>query len=153
MQGTDGNLYGTTAGGGDYGAGTVFKMTTNGTFTTLYMFTGGADGANPYAALAQGTDGNFYGTTAGGGDYGAGTVFKMTTNGTLMTLYSFTGGDDGANPWTGLTQGADGNYYGTTRSGGPYFIAGTIFMITTDGTLTTLYSFTGGDDGANPLAG
>jgi uncharacterized repeat protein (TIGR03803 family) len=153
VQGADGNFYGTAAGGGDYSVGTVFKMTTNGTLTTLYTFTGGADGAYPYAALVQGTNGNFYGTTVGGGDYGSGTVFKMTTNGTLTTLYSFTYGDDGANPYDSLVQGADGNFYGTARSGGPYIIAGTIFMITADGILTPLHSFTGGDDGLYPWAG
>ena len=153
VQGADGNFYGTAAGGGDYGVGTVFKMTTNGTLTTIYTFTGGADGAYPYAALVQGTDGNFYGTTAGGGDYGVGTVFKMATNGMLTTLYTFTGGDDGAYPYAALVQGADGNFYGTTTSGGPYFFGGTAFMITTDGILTPLYDFTNGDDGASPWAG
>jgi uncharacterized repeat protein (TIGR03803 family) len=84
VQGTDGNLYGTTLAGGSftnqYGGtyGTVFQITTNGEFTTLYSFRGGTDGANPQASLVQGNDGSFYGTTAGGGQGGAGTVFRLS---------------------------------------------------------------------------
>ena len=70
------------------GYGTVFKVTTNGTLTTLVSFNG-TNGANPYAALTLGNDGNFYGTTSEGGSSGYGTVFKVTTNGTLTTLVSF----------------------------------------------------------------
>ena len=96
-------------------AGTVFKISTNGALTSLYSFTGGNDGANPVAGLVQGSDGNFYGTTSGGGTNDAGTVFKISTNGALTSLYSFTGGNDGAYPYAGLVQGSDGNFYGTTR--------------------------------------
>ena len=79
MQGSDGNFYGTTHyGGGTNGNGTVFKISTNGALTSLYSFTGGNDGANPVAGLVQGSDGNFYGTTSGGGQGGAGTVFRLT---------------------------------------------------------------------------
>ena len=78
------------------------------------------DGANPTAGLVQGSDGNFYGTTdctaAPTGDYG--TVFKISTNGALTSLYSFTGGNDGGYPVAGLVQGSDGNFYGTTYYGG-----------------------------------
>ena len=84
----------------------------------------------------------------------AGTVFKISPNGALTTLYSFTGGNDGANPAAGLVQGSDGNFYGTTtvrrHAHGNY---GTVFKISTNGALTSLYSFTGGNDGANPYAG
>jgi uncharacterized repeat protein (TIGR03803 family) len=151
VQGSDGNFYGTTRDGGMYGwevggYGTVFKISTNGALTTLYSFgsvqdTNGypLDGANPCAALVQGSDGYFYGTPAGGEPYDCGTVFKISTNGALTTLYSFTGANSGWGP-NGLVQGSDGNFYGTTRDGGTYG-HGTVFRISTNGALTTLYSF------------
>ncbi len=122
MQGSDSYFYGTTSKRRhERSAGTVFKISTNGVLTTLYSFAGGNDGGNPYAALVQGTDGYFYGTTYGGGHKhrpGYGTVFKISTNGALTTLYSFTGGNDGAYPEAGLVQGTDGYFYGTTQYGG-----------------------------------
>jgi uncharacterized repeat protein (TIGR03803 family) len=75
LQGSDGNFYGTTTDGGANGEGTVFKISSAGVETVLHAFTGGSDGENPYAALIQGSDGNFYGTTNGGGTNGAGTLF------------------------------------------------------------------------------
>ena len=81
VQATDGNLYGTTEEGGDPGRGTVFKITPSGTLTTLYSFCSQGnctDGATPYAGLIQDTNGNFYGTTEGGGDNGRGTVFSLS---------------------------------------------------------------------------
>ena len=103
-------------GGGTNGAGTVFKISTNGALTSLYSFTGGNDGGYPDAGLVQGSDGNFYGTTYYGGGRTTlrGTVFKISTNGALTSLYSFTGGNDGGYPDAGLVQGSDGNFYGTT---------------------------------------
>jgi uncharacterized repeat protein (TIGR03803 family) len=100
----------------------------------------------------QGGDGYFYGTTAGGGANSLGTVFKISTSGALTNLYSFIGSDDGENPQAGLALGSDGNFYGTTQSGGTNGGGGTIFKITATGALTTLYSFTGGNDGSNPQA-
>jgi uncharacterized repeat protein (TIGR03803 family) len=97
--------------------------------TTLYSFTGGADGETPQAGLVRGSDGNFYGTAQSGGtNGGAGTLFKITTQGALTPLYSFTGGNDGANPEAELVQGSDGNFYGTTINGGQGG-AGTIFRL------------------------
>lgn len=148
--GTDGNFYGTTYSGGTVGnLGTVFKITPSGTLTTLHTFVG-SDGAQPYAGLATGTDGNFYGTTGYGGAGGDGTVFKITPSGTLTTLHSFAG-TDGANSYADLAVGTDGNFYGTTYYGGSSNY-GTVFQITPSGTLTTLHSFAA-TDGANPHAG
>jgi uncharacterized repeat protein (TIGR03803 family) len=79
VEGQDGSFYGTTGNGGpNTNYGTVFRISTNGALTTLYSFTGGNDGGNPPAGLAQGSDGNFYGTTSGGGTNNAGTVFRLT---------------------------------------------------------------------------
>lgn len=147
VQGTDGSLYGTTFYGGSNGYGAVFKLTTNGTFSPLYSFTGTFDGANPYAGLVQGTDGSFYGTTYNEGSNGYGTVFKFATNGVLTTLVSF-GNTNGASPYAGLVQGADGSFYGSTYQGGTYGY-GTVFKLGTNGTLTTLLSFDG-TNGAYP---
>jgi uncharacterized repeat protein (TIGR03803 family) len=173
VQGTDGNLYGTTSHGGDnvctvrkrnYGCGTVFKINTSGKLTTLYSFcaqTNCADGEQPAAGLVEGNDGNFYGTTpAAGANITGGTVFKITPNGTLTTLHSFCAQvncQDGASPYGVLIQATDGNFYGTTVSGGTHG-DGTVFKITPSGMLTTLYNFCsqGGEsctDGYFPQAG
>jgi len=157
VQGNDGNFYGTTGYGGmqfgDIGYGTVYKISPNGVLTSLYSFTGGSDGALPGAALVQGNDGNFYGTTFLGGTHGQGTVFKISSNGALSTLYSFTGGNDGGSPSAALVQGNDGNFYGTTYYGGSKGGWGTVFKITANGAFTSLYSFTAESDGANPSCG
>jgi uncharacterized repeat protein (TIGR03803 family) len=162
IQGSDGNFYGTAYEGGESGDGAVFKITLAGAETVLYSFTGKiGDGANPQAALIQGTDGNFYGTTKNGGTIGVGTVFKITPAGVETVLYSFTGKNgDGANPQAALIQGGDGNFYGTTYYGGTTGTSangsGTVFKITPSGTLTTLYSFcsqTNCTDGEYPDAG
>ena len=149
IQAADGNFYGTTVGGGEppFDSGTIFRITPAGTFTTLYNFCpqpACADGANP-AGLVQATDGNFYGTTIGGGvnnEVNGGTVFEITPGGALTTLYSFCflpGCADGAQPRAGLIQASDGNFYGTTSGDG--INGGTVFEITLAGTFTILYSF------------
>lgn len=160
IQGTDGALYGTTRNGGANHTGTVFKITTSGTFTTLYTF-GAAlngttyvntDGIAPEAPLLQAADGNFYGTTQQGGTNKHGTLFKITSSGTLTTLYTFSATDDhhrnadGFYPAVGLIQGSDGALYGAAEGGGPN-AAGTIFKITTSGVFTVLHAFTGYDGG------
>ncbi len=159
VQGTDGNFYGTTQEGGAKSSGTVFKITPSGTLTTLYSFCSQAschDGSSPAGALLQASDGNLYGTTAGGGIEGSGTVFKVTLNGALTTLYSFynePGTSFGGSPAAGLIQASDGNFYGTTAQGGVNSF-GSVFKITPSGTLTTLYSFCSEDlcaDGSAPL--
>lgn len=147
----DGNFYGTTSRGGTNGGyGIVFRISTNGVVAGLYSFTGGKDGANPQAALVEGTDGNFYGTTSGGGTNNAGTVFRIGPGGSLTSLYSFAG-NDGAFPYATLVEGRDGNFYGTTFGGGTNN-AGTVFRISAQGKFTSLYSFTGGNDGSYPQA-
>jgi uncharacterized repeat protein (TIGR03803 family) len=138
--GADGNFYGTTVGGGtNNGYGTVFRVTTNGLLTSLTSFAN-TNGAYPYGGLTLGSDGSFYGTTYLGGSNSLGTVFKITTNGVLTSLASFAF-TNGANPHTGLTLGTDGNLYGTTTSGGTNGGYGTIFKVTTNGSLISLASF------------
>jgi uncharacterized repeat protein (TIGR03803 family) len=148
VQGTNGNLYGTTLGGGSHGSGTVFEITLAGKLTTLYSFcsqSNCADGSGPYGGLVLGRDGNFYGTTSqGGADGVSGTVFRIKPGGTLTTLHSFNGAD-GAAPRAPMILATDGNFYGITQNGGPIFNAGTIFKITPTGTLTTLHSLGSGD--------
>ena len=99
------------------GAGTVFKLAADGTFTSLYSFTGGDDGSNCSGGLLLASDGNLYGTTESGGVYGLGTVFRISPDGTLATLVQFDG-YQGANPEGTLIQGTDGRLYGTTQNGG-----------------------------------
>jgi uncharacterized repeat protein (TIGR03803 family) len=133
VQGTDGNFYGTTSyGGANNNDGTVFRITPSGTLTTLHSFDG-TDGYYPNAALVEGTDGNFYGTTTyGGANNNDGTVFKITPSGTLTMLYSFcmqSGCTDGENPYAAaLIQDTNGTFYGTTQYGGANG-DGTIFSL------------------------
>ena len=167
VQATDGNFYGTTYNGGasgncQNGCGTVFKITRAGTLTTLHSFNG-TDGSQPYGPLVQASDGNFYGTTYGGGasgncQNGCGTFFKITPYGTLTTLHSFSG-TDGAHPSGALVQGTDASFYGTTSGGGSSSNCqngcGTVFEISQQNmqiTLITLHNFTG-YDGAYPYGG
>jgi len=134
IQGNDGNLYGTAQVGGFYG--TVFQITPGGVLTTLYTFNG-IDGGEPMGALVQGTDGDFYGTTStgGSGPIGAwGTIFRITSTGTLTTLHTFENAD-GAVPYGGLVQQTNGAFYGTTSSGGTSG-DGTIYRL-----ITSLHPF------------
>ncbi len=156
-----GNLYGTASGGGltgsnePNGAGVVFKLDPAGNFSVLYRFTGGTDGAAPFAGLIQDTQGNLYGTTNTGGASGYGVVFKLDSSGNETVLYSFTGGSDGGNPEAGVIMDAQGNLYGTTNGGG--IVAsertGVVFKLDPAGNETVLHSFTGSADGAAPIAG
>ncbi|MES2661052.1 MAG: choice-of-anchor tandem repeat GloVer-containing protein [Verrucomicrobiota bacterium] len=160
--GSDGNFYGTTERGGtSVFDGTVFKMTPAGVLTTLVNFKGvfgsSNKGSNPVGGLVPGPDGSFYGVTSGGGSHGSGTVFKMTSTGALTTLVNFKYNDPagkGSGPTAGLVFGSDGNFYGTTYSGG-MFDQGTVFRMTPAGVLTTLVHFTGGgpvNKGGKPWA-
>jgi uncharacterized repeat protein (TIGR03803 family) len=168
IEGTDGNLYGTTQRGGKSDYGTVFKITPSGTLTTLYSFcaqTNCADGSEPSGGLLQAANGNFYGTTLIGGTY-YGTIFEITSTGKLTTLHTFNY-TDGADPEGALIEVSGGVFYGTTGGGGytnsnacEFVGCGTIFEITAAGNLTTLYSFCsqenakgGCADGGNSYAG
>jgi uncharacterized repeat protein (TIGR03803 family) len=123
IQASNGKFYGTTSAGGANSGGTVFEMTP-GKVRTIYSFcslSSCADGGTPLAGLIQATDGNLYGTTSAGGANGGGTIFRITTAGTLTTLYSFcsqTGCTDGDSPYEGLLQATNGALYGTTYYGG-----------------------------------
>ncbi len=150
FQGTDSNFYGMTTRGGVNDTGTVFQITPDGTLTTLHGFTGGADGGYPLGGVIQGSDGNFYGTTSQGGANNTGTVFQITPAGTFTTLYSFSGGTDGAIPAAGLVQGTDSNFYGTTSIGGSNTY-GTVFSISSNGAFTSIYQFNKAD-GRYPAA-
>ncbi|HEX6504394.1 MAG TPA: choice-of-anchor tandem repeat GloVer-containing protein [Terriglobales bacterium] len=161
--GLDGNLYGTSRRGGNFvacggtGCGVVYKMTPSGTLIWSYQFDI-THGLYPYAPLVQGTDGNFYGTTQEGGSgagLGSGTVFRITPAGVLTVLHNFctkAACPDGQYPFGPLIQSTDGNFYGTTVSGGANSV-GEVFRITPGGTLTVLHSMTPATDGQNPYGG
>jgi uncharacterized repeat protein (TIGR03803 family) len=169
-------LYGTTSGlAGEFGeaanaTGTVFRLS-DGSLTTLWNFTGGGDGANPFAGLiADEKTGTLYGTAQSGGAFGAGTVFKIDTiDRTLTTIYSFSGGNDGGGPQAPLIADEQGALHGTTTYGGNSTApictmvgngsCGVVFKLTppargpTTWTETTIWTFSGGDDGAVPILG
>jgi uncharacterized repeat protein (TIGR03803 family) len=152
-----GNLYGTASFGGisncTSGCGTVFKLDTTGKLTILHSFTGGKDGGNSRTGLVRDAAGNLYGTTIGGGINGVGVVFKIDTSGKQSILHNFFGSpDDGATPRGGLVRDSAGNLYGTTSNGGAQG-RGVVFRLSSTGKETILYTFTGGSDGGNPLAG
>ena len=149
IQGSDGQLYGTTSAGGDNNEGTVFSYVPGGALTILHSFAN-TDGASPEAALVEGASGVFYGTTSTSSTYN-GTVFEITAAGALTTLHTFTGTVDGSSPAAPLLRGSDGNFYGTTRNGGTSY-AGSIFQLTPDGTLNPLASLNS-TDGSSPLGG
>jgi len=164
VEGSDGYFYGTTAEGGrsidcgfPVGCGTVFKMTSSGTVTTLASFDPHDNGAYPSPFLAQDGDGNFYGSTVTGGAdptvcfidgyiprWGCGTIFKITPSGSFTTLVNFTEAE-GIGPGN-VVKGIDGNFYGTTSSGGSNTNCpsgcGTLFKISPDGALTILANLT-----------
>jgi uncharacterized repeat protein (TIGR03803 family) len=152
IQSSDGNFYGTTQSGGYGNSGGLYKISPDGAELVIYSFNGGTyDGALP-SSVIQGIDGNFYGTTYGGGPNNYGAVFKITPAGFETVLHIFAGGSDGWEPIGNMIQGADGNFYGVTAFGGANS-HGIVFMITPTGVETVLYSFGSGNDGQNPQAG
>jgi len=164
----EGNLYGTTYGGGAYGPGTVFKLSKTRKETVLYSFCptyNCPDGESPSVGVIQDGHGNLYGTTFNGGAYcptepklGCGVVFKVSKTGKETVLYAFKGGADGGEPGGGVIQDAEGNLYGTTHCGGDLSSCegdgcGTVFKLSKTGKETVLYAFKGGADGGGPYAG
>ena len=160
LQGQDGNIYGVSEEqyNGQYGS--FFKLTTKGKISP-YPF-GYTNGSSPSLPI-QGTDLNFYGTTQAGGDtscgeFGCGVVYKATSAGKITVLHEFTGyvsstNFDGSRPIGTLVQGSDGDFYGTTYTGGVNNL-GTVFKISASGTYTLLHSFAGvPTDGSYPIAG
>jgi uncharacterized repeat protein (TIGR03803 family) len=149
----DGNLYGTTMfDGGRISLGVVFKVTPQGIESVLHTFLGGSDGAHPKGSLISDGKGNLYGTTSSGENLRGGTVFRITTEGVLTELHTFSG-SDGFDPNAGLAMDADGNLFGTTFSGGSSN-EGVIFEITPLGVESVLHDFSGGDaDGSTPYNG
>jgi len=159
-----GNIYGTTllgggVGCGGVGCGTVFKIDTNGKLSLVYAFQGAPDGGEPSGSLTLDSTGNLYGTTLVGGNAlacpsaGCGTIFKIDTKGKESIVHKFDGTDGAMAFWAGgLVFDPKGNLYGVAAGGGKIG-AGTIFKIDTKGSLTVLYSFTGGPDGGFPMAG
>ncbi len=186
IQGADGNFYGTTYQGGSgtcmgpfgvIGCGTIFKLTPSGIQTVLYNFTydsstnTAVNGMFPVGGLVQGYDGNFYGTASAGGNpnavcngnLGCGTIFKITPSGQFTLLHQFNGTlanpPEGGGPGGRLILATNGQFYGTTYSGGMvqgFGNQGTIFAVSASGGFSTVYMFDnvhGTTDGANPYAG
>jgi uncharacterized repeat protein (TIGR03803 family) len=161
-----GNFYGTTQFGGskaicsdgseETGCGIVFRIALDGTETILHAFKG-KDGAYPSSRVTLGPDGTLYGTTSIGGrsancSGGCGTVYRITPDGQETVIHSFVSGSDGRSPMGGVAVDSKGNLYGTTLFDGPN-LAGTIYKIAPDGTLTTLHAFNDdGVDGTGPSA-
>ena len=154
VQGPNGNLYGATFQGGTVdcylGCGTIFEITPRGLLTTLHTFcisgSSCSDGETPETPLVLGSDGNFYGGANASAPTNNGTLFVVTPTGKFTTLHQLRGTSDGNNP-IGLVAANDGNFYGTTSSGGTgahctsFDICGTVFKLTPGGQFTTLYNF------------
>ena len=147
LQASDGLLYGTAAGGGDSGSGTLFKLDPDGGLTRLHSFDGTNDGAGPQVALIQASDGDLYGTAGAGGGSNHGTVFRCSTSGLFAALHSFSGAD-GDFPYAALVEGTDGSLYGTTYYGGSLNL-GTAFRVDGTGMFAMIHDFTG-PDGRGP---
>src|SRR6266704_2437178 len=161
-----GNIYGTTVLGGDFGSGTIFKLSPTPSGwepTVLYSFTSGADGGEPYKGVTLDRDGNLYGTAVAGGsgscEGGCGVVYKLTNSGgtwTQTVIHAFTGGDDGSGPGARVAVDPHGNVYGMTPTGGAFGL-GTIYQLHPGAngnySFKVIHSFTGGADGSSGSAG
>jgi uncharacterized repeat protein (TIGR03803 family) len=144
IQASDGNFYGTlldAEGIGTYGL--VYRLTPDGAYTVVHVFTNGMDGGQPEASLIEGPDGALYGTTSqAGGREDAGNVFRLTLDGQMYNVFQFTGIENGIAPNTALTLGSDGNLYGVLGYGGPNY-TGSVFKLTMGGEYTQLFTFLG----------
>jgi len=149
---TQGNFYGTTYADGSFhfSFGVAFKLTADGVESVLHSFTGGSDGGHPNGDLILDSQGNLYGTTPAVSRGTHGTVFKITQQGVLTVLHTFSG-PDGFDPRSGLLMDASGNLFGTTFSGGASG-DGVVYKVTPGGAETVLHSFSGGD-GSFPVGG
>ena len=163
LEAQDGNLYGAASGGPNYcpgggkECGMIFRLSPAGVMTVIHNFRNAPnEGAMPNGSLSEGSDGAFYGTTVGGGNYGCspnpglsgcGTVFRITPSGTVQFLHSFgANSSDGIQPFGALLRGVDGAFYGTTRHGGGGTCnytssCGTVFKISPSGSLSIVYAF------------
>ena len=152
VEGLDGTLYGVAATGGANGGGTVFSVGSDGSLVDVHDFGSGSDdGVDPSGPLTLASDGNFYGTTSGGGKLGGGTVFKMTAAGQLTVLHDFPskGKKEGIQPMGGVIEGDKGQFYGVTFSGGASNL-GTVFALKQTGKVQILHSFSVADSMAFP---
>jgi uncharacterized repeat protein (TIGR03803 family) len=154
-----GNIYGTAAAGGVRG-GVVYKLTPAGQYSVLFSFDYGLDGGFPLGGVTFDSTGSLYGTTWSGGPPSGeypGVVYKIDSTGHESTVYPFTGFSDGGGPLGTLIFDSTGDLYGVTQYGGqgpcPYFGCGVVFKVDPSGNETVLYSFTGGSDGSEPVAG
>lgn len=153
---SNGNLYGTTLNGGTHTDGTVFEISSGGTYSVIFNFAGGTgDGSHPYAGLIVDGSGNLYGTTSGGGAHSLGTVFELSppvppsTSWTETLLHSFASTGDGNTPYGGLALDSSGNLWGTTSEGGTSSF-GIVFEIASGGMYSVNHNFSGGTDGRTP---
>ena len=147
-----GNLYGATFNGGPSDNGVVYKLSQTGRLTLLHSFAGGQkDGCNSYGTLARDTDGTLYGTTVECGSFSAGTVWKVTKEGSETLLHNFSGSrSDGYNPTAGVVRDLHGSLFGDAGGGSNYY--GTVYKLSANGIFTLLHSFLG-TDGADPSGG
>jgi uncharacterized repeat protein (TIGR03803 family) len=152
VEGTDGNYYGTTQLGGANTQGTAFRITPAGVVKILHSFgSTSTDGRQPEGKLYLASNGKFYGTTNAGGEDGQGTIFNMTSSGTVTILHSFgTVANDGASPVSGVIKATNGLFYGTAPSGGASN-EGALYIVSGSGQYNVLHSFGGADDGITPM--
>ena len=162
----EGNLYGTTQGGGisgcnpglNLGCGTIYEIPKGGTETVLFAFPfPSVDGEWPgEEQLLRDSEGNFYGT-AQGSTANRGTIFKLDSGGNLTVLHTFPGGREGQNPWAGVIRDSEGNFYGTTPEGGSFTKCnsgcGIVYELGAEGNFRILHDFTGWGDGGVPFSG
>jgi uncharacterized repeat protein (TIGR03803 family) len=150
VQANDGSLFGITNSGGILlqDLGTIYKLTSSGTYTVLHTFSGGADGGSSDGGLLLASDGLLYGTTITGGANGSGVIFSVSQTGTYNVIYNFPSGNSYGRPST-LIEGSDGLLYGATRGASADFPAGIIFSVSKSGNFNILHAFNG-VDGENP---
>ena len=139
MQDDNGDIWGTTTFGGALFSGTVFRLSKHGVYSVVHSFDGGAGANQSYAPLVQGRDGRLYGTTAFGGEFAQGCVFRLTGTGNYTVIHPLSGAE-GTFAQVGLVRADDGNFYGTTVRGGDSD-GGTALRVSPSGAFTRIYSF------------